>query len=558
MDSRLEFLLRYAEVKPDFTYSAIMRFLNKYYPEKIFPFMENFKEGFDRGCAEELEDPISPALLETCEKLGINYKQANYNDLLIKLAGKIDDLKKKFPNIEIDELAKNDPSGNHKYLLWMAQQREKGHKLEDIIPTVQLFHQKHKQLENKDIYSYKDLKDLESILKNLGESKTKQREISKSGGAVIYEDPEFLVIRPDTKESCIFYGKNTKWCITMSEANYYESYTQNNVIFYFILRKQQKQDGLDKIALAYQRGIKNEILQLDVFDEKDNQIQLPSELQNIEKLCEQDAISRPKSVIAKIKDGDATLEETQDYLGANKDNEESLYLLARDTTHPEILAQLIKYPNLRKNITNNPSTPLEILEELSKDNNWEVRAGVAKNKFNISPQILTHLSNDLSVNVVAEVAVNPNTPPEILDKLSASNILEIRMEVARNPSTPIEILIRLLNDSNKIVQFQAKLTFEKFHDKSSVAYKINLVQSAPVGSKILSEYMNDWLTTVREIVAEKISIEYLPHMMKDPNYSVRAKVARRIPLEYLPQMANDENAHVQFIVKQRLRKEHGG
>jgi hypothetical protein len=267
----------------------------------------------------------------------------------IKIAGKIEDLQLKYPNFDIANIASHDPSPTKKYLLWMIKQLEKGHAETDLFPTIGLFHKNQHKLPNKDIEYYKDLKDLEDILKEISSSKSK-REITKdikSNASKIYEDNQVLVIRPDSKQACQIYGANTQWCITMQNASYYEQYTQSNVVFYFIINKIKRDDAYNKVALAYQRGLDNKILQLDIYDEKDKQVNdLSGVFDNIGTILSKtksDAESRPKSILAKIKSNEASHEEINDVL-SNGDI--------------EVIAHILKDSNLDINKLNNENKQL--------------------------------------------------------------------------------------------------------------------------------------------------------------------------------------------------------
>ena len=69
---------------------------------------------------------------------------------------------------------------------------------------------------------------------------------------------------------------------------------------------------------------------------------------------------------------------------------------------------------------NTKMCPAEVLVDLSRDSNWEIRYWVAQ---------------------------NPNTPAEVLTELSRDSNWGVRSSVARNPSTPVEALIELSKDS---------------------------------------------------------------------------------------------------------------
>ena len=85
--------------------------------------------------------------------------------------------------------------------------------------------------------------------------------------------------------------------------------------------------------------------------------------------------------------------------------------------------------------TTNP----KILDELSKDEDWGVRWGVAVNS-NTSPETLDYLSRDEDYNVRYRVARNLNTTSEILDYLSKDKYSSVRWGVADNSNTSPETL----------------------------------------------------------------------------------------------------------------------
>ena len=75
------------------------------------------------------------------------------------------------------------------------------------------------------------------------------------------------------------------------------------------------------------------------------------------------------------------------------------------------------------------STSIKTLIELSKNEDWCIRAAIAK---------------------------NPNTPIEILVELSKDEVYSVRWRLAENPNTPIEVLIELTKDKNEYVNICAQ------------------------------------------------------------------------------------------------------
>jgi|SRR5690606_31956854 len=114
-------------------------------------------------------------------------------------------VQKKYPEQFDRALTIEDYSGGkHKYLMWIAKQLDAGHNESDISATIKFFHNNTNRFIEKNINNYKDLKDLEDIVKNIGLSKRKEREQKKSASEKIYEDDHTLVIRVDDKDAMIF------------------------------------------------------------------------------------------------------------------------------------------------------------------------------------------------------------------------------------------------------------------------------------------------------------------------------------------------------------------
>lgn len=97
--------------------------------------------------------------------------------------------------------------------------------------------------------------------------------------------------------------------------------------------------------------------------------------------------------------------------------------------------------HVRRDVAGDLNTPVDILVELSKDNDSDVRASVAGN-LNTPADTLIELSKDDSWCVRTSVAGNPNTPVDTLIELSKDGNYDVRASVAGNPKnlgyTPID------------------------------------------------------------------------------------------------------------------------
>lgn len=144
---------------------------------------------------------------------------------------------------------------------------------EDSLPLINQFDSlrsaNRQEVKGIDIFNFKSKEDLNKFLASVPESKTKKEKVAKSTGSeLVYENDQVGVYLIKTKNACISYGANTKWCITSADAKHWESYTDKGVSFYFILRKDAKGDQFDKVAVArYPEVVGGGF---EIYDAKDN------------------------------------------------------------------------------------------------------------------------------------------------------------------------------------------------------------------------------------------------------------------------------------------------
>jgi len=239
------------------------------------------------------------------------------------MEGKLDLLKKKYNNIssdDIEEIYSLDPSKTKKYSNWMVRQFANGYSLKDIHSIIIDFEKKQKLLSKQDIEQYKTLDTLKSALSDVSSKSEEKRKTKKEGSKKIYEDDEVLVIRLDSKEACVIYGKGSKWCIAQKEEEYYERYKSNNVIFYFLLSKIYNDSINSKIAISVERDTENNVVAVNFWDAQDGTIK-PEELAGLYKngekiisICIDNAKKQESSILSKIINGTYSREELDEYI----------------------------------------------------------------------------------------------------------------------------------------------------------------------------------------------------------------------------------------------------
>ena len=199
-----------------------------------------------------------------------NLKNLIRESLSVLLEGRLEDVKAKYSNIEgseivIDNLSQGDPSGNNKYLDWMAKvslqdKADTAH----IVATVTEFHNNFSRLNSefttpivdsnkqmfpgraenrvknnpKDINSYPTLESLRLIVNALEETKKERPDRDR-----IYQDDKWTVIVPKSHGAACKYGVHSNWCVSTSNSQYFDRYTkEKDALLFFIIWRNKRVD----------------------------------------------------------------------------------------------------------------------------------------------------------------------------------------------------------------------------------------------------------------------------------------------------------------------------
>lgn len=187
--------------------------------------------------------------------------------------------------IEYQDVLSKDPSSTKKYTKWIITQLASGCVLADIIPTIQYFHENPFKFDKRDIYQYKTFKELEDIVKDIEfkKSNRKQQKELKEDVPRVFENEDYTLLRiMDNKEAAVYYGKNTRWCITMEEASHFEQYMAENTIFYFLMKRRPIGDNhpFDKVCLSVTRDYDNKPKEFTWFNAQDQVVSEEEVLKN--------------------------------------------------------------------------------------------------------------------------------------------------------------------------------------------------------------------------------------------------------------------------------------
>src|SRR5690606_11959513 len=116
------------------------------------------------------------------------------------------------------------------YTSWIEKQLTSGHKKPDVIASLDYFFKHKVKFQDKHLENY-NAKTLENKIKEIEFSKVNNLVVKLKENkdyVLIHSDDEYNIFRIHSKKACIELGKGTKWCITMSKTNYFESYAKNN------------------------------------------------------------------------------------------------------------------------------------------------------------------------------------------------------------------------------------------------------------------------------------------------------------------------------------------
>jgi hypothetical protein len=92
-------------------------------------------------------------------------------------------------------------------------------------------HLENKRIEKNDISQYKSFDEIREQVK-IASFKQAQKEL-RGATHVVYEDENYLMIKPLTFLSSTKYGATTKWCTTMENNNhYFYDYSSNGILIY--------------------------------------------------------------------------------------------------------------------------------------------------------------------------------------------------------------------------------------------------------------------------------------------------------------------------------------
>ena len=158
-------------------------------------------------------------------------------------------------------------SPNQKYLEWIAKtwkdyvstqerietQDQEGWMwtgtLNGLLTTIEEFDRVRPNLKKKDLYQYKDRKEVVDSLEQYKKEKVRNIGTHKES-EVVYEDDRFKVVVPKSHTASCYYGAGTKWCTASTDnPGHFTNYDRDGKLFYILDKQASTSNPFYKIAL---------------------------------------------------------------------------------------------------------------------------------------------------------------------------------------------------------------------------------------------------------------------------------------------------------------------
>jgi hypothetical protein len=117
-----------------------------------------------------------------------------------------------------------------------------------LVNAIKTFEKISSNLPQPDINQYKNVGQLIQALKDY-ENKPRRQVKKVEGGNVVYEDPRFFVVNPQTHQASCYYGKGTKWCTAADSDYQFNKYNEDAKLFYILDKTKATYDPYYKIAI---------------------------------------------------------------------------------------------------------------------------------------------------------------------------------------------------------------------------------------------------------------------------------------------------------------------
>jgi len=157
----------------------------------------------------------------------------------------------------------------------------------ELVKKVELFERFPKSFSKTDINQYLNsvedrvlfLNEFNEVLKKIESREEEER--NKKQSKKIYEDNQYLIVKPLSTTASCYYGKSTRWCTAAKKDNQFANYAYRGDLYYVIDKTIAKEyEHLSKYAVFHDKATNN----VKVYDSNDilmEYYELPKKVQEI-------------------------------------------------------------------------------------------------------------------------------------------------------------------------------------------------------------------------------------------------------------------------------------
>lgn len=126
-------------------------------------------------------------------------------------------------------------------------------------------------------------------------------------------------------------------------------------------------------------------------------------------------------------------------------------------TPPELLAELARHPDfeVRTGVASNPKTPMAVLLSLRTPGRYTTLNGALSGNPMLPQKLLREMYNAGEAEVL-DLATNPNLPEDLMRAIDKKGDWLAHSQLASNPKLPRDLLDKYLADKNEAVRGRAQ------------------------------------------------------------------------------------------------------
>lgn len=175
-------------------------------------------------------------------------QEASAKEILASLQRKYP---KRLPDVEAISNSGNPPATWPTIMKLLDKANEP---VQEVLSLVAAFNKARAKLPKKDLSLYDNLAEVQTAIESIAPSQTSIRNDVKGQVEKVYEDDNFVVVYPHSKEASCVWGKGTTWCTARTQStNYFPYYAGAGNKLYYLITKgvNPQEDPNAKMSIGF-------------------------------------------------------------------------------------------------------------------------------------------------------------------------------------------------------------------------------------------------------------------------------------------------------------------